>query len=147
MTGLHLRGSSPPTLVSTVRRESSSGSASNLLTFSFETNPPMNPNGDLDHDPGSFYDRNLTLRTSPLEIIWHTRTLHCLLAVFRPPQEVRVGYLQESTIDTIKEYKDVKMSQLGWQFVREHHVFFKVDIELESSYFIFPKNGEYRGEF
>ena len=145
VTGLHLRGSSPPILVSTVRRrESSSGSASNLLTFSFETNPPKNPNGNLDTDPGSFYDRNLTLHTSPLEITWHTRTLHCLLAVFRPPQEVRVGYLQESTIDTIKEYKDVKMSQLGWQFVREHHVFFKVDIELESSYFIFPKNGEYK---
>ena len=145
VTGLHLRGSSPPTLVSTVRRESSSGSASNLLTFSFETNPPMDPHGDLDEESNkSFYDRNLTLRTSPLEITWHTRTLHCLLAVFRLPQEVRVGYLQESTIDTIKEYKDVKMSQLGWQFVREHHVFFKVDIELESSYFIFPKNGEYR---
>ena len=62
----------------------------------------------------------------------------------RPPQEVRVGYLQESTIDSIKEYKDVKMSQLGWQFVIEHHVFFKVDIELESSYFIFHRRGEYR---
>ena len=54
-----------------------------------------------------------------------------------------MGYLQESTIDSIKEYKDVKMSQLGWQFVIEHHVFFKVDIELESSYFIFPRRGEY----
>ena len=139
MKGLHSKTSIAPTLVKTVRRESKGGSESNLLTFSFETNPPKDPLGDLDHDLGSFYDRNLMLRTSPLEITWHTRTLHCLLEVFRLPQEVRVGYLQESTIDSIKEYKDVKMSQLGWQFVREHHVFFKVDIELESSYFIFPK--------
>lgn len=74
---------------------------------------------------------------------WTGRVLCLSHDLYRPPQEVRLGYLQESTIDSIKEYKDVKMSQLGWQFVRDHHVFFKVDIELESSYFIFPKGGEY----
>ena len=142
VTGIHAARAAAPTLVSTVRREG--GRANNhLLSFSFETNPPEDPLGDLDQDPGSLYDRALALSTSPLEVTWHTRTLLALRRVFHPPQEVRLGYLQESTIDSIRDYKDVKMSQLGWQFVIDHHVFFKVNIELESSYFIFPKGGEY----
>merc|ERR1719370_206061 len=61
--GLHSKTSIAPTLVKTVRRENKGGSESNLLTFSFETNPPKDPLGDLDHRPWpSFYDRNLMLR-------------------------------------------------------------------------------------
>jgi hypothetical protein len=70
----------PPCLISTVRQRDRTVK---LLNFTFETNPPADPEGDLDSDPGSLYDRNLTIRTSPLEIIYHTRTLHGLLDVFR----------------------------------------------------------------
>ena len=74
------------------------------------------------------YFRNLSLTTSPLEIIYDTKTVFALVDVFKSPDELDVGYLQEAARDGIKEYKDVKMSQLGWEFAREHHVFFKVDI-------------------
>ena len=33
--------------------------------------------------------------------------------VFRSPEEINVDYLQEAAMDGIKEYKDVKMSQVN----------------------------------
>ena len=66
-----------------------------------------------DNDKGSLYDRNLSLITSPLDIIYDTKTTFALLDVFRSPEEIIVDYLQEAAMDGIKEYKDVNMSQLG----------------------------------
>ena len=141
VTGLKTASRSSPKLVSTVKKETSD---SKLLKFSLEINPPENPyREDLNNDQGSLYDRNLSLITSPLEIIYDTKTIFALIDVFKSPEEINVDYIQEAAMDGIKEYKDVKMSQLGWEYARDNHVFFKVDISLESSYFIFPKRGEY----
>ena len=141
VTGLQTSTNRAPLkLISTIKK---ANGELNLLNFEFEMNPPANPGGDLDEDKGSLYDRKLNIFTSPLEIIYDTKTIFCLRDVFKSPEEVKIDYLQESAIDTIKEYKDVKMSQLGWEFARENHVFFNVNIELQSSYFIFPKRGEY----
>lgn len=38
----------------------------------------------------------------------------------------------------LKEYKEVKMSKLGLEFVIENHKFMNVDIKLESSYIVIP---------
>jgi len=140
VTGLHTSNKKPLKLISTVKKVNGE---LNLLNFEFEMNPPANPGGDLDEDKGSLYDRKLNIFTSPLEIVYDTKTIFRLVDVFKSPEEVKIDYLQESAIDTFKEYKDVKMSQLGWEFARENHVFFNVNIELQSSYFIFPKKGEY----
>ena len=138
-TGLKTASRQPPKLIKTVKHQTTD---SKLLNFAFETNPPNDPYGNLDDDEGSLYDRNLSLTTSPLEIIYDAKTIYALRDVFRV-NEVNVGYLQEAALDGIKEYKDVKMSQLGWEFARENHVFFKVNIRIESPYFVFPKRGEY----
>ena len=130
----------PPRLISTLKNSTNN---SKLLNFEFETKPPADPYGDLDNDKGSLFNRKLSLSTSPLEIIYDTKTIWALVDVFESPVDVKVDYLQEVAIDGIKEYKEIKMSQLGWEFAREHHDFFKVNITLESSYFLFPKSGEY----
>ena len=139
-SGLRTASRAAPVLVSTVKQHTSD---SKLLNFSFETNPPEDQYGDLDKDNGSLYDRNLCLTTSPLEIIYDNKTAFALRDIFRSPNEVNYGYLQEAARDGIKEYRDVKMSSLGWEFARENHVFFKVDIRIDSPFFIFPKRGEY----
>ena len=138
--GVAAGGRAAPRLVTTVNTGTSAGSA-HLLNFAFETNPPADPEGDL--ETPSFYARKLSLTTSPLEIVYDTRTVFSLVEVFRSPEEVRIDYLQETAIDNFREYKDVKMTQIGWEYARDNHVFFDVDIKFESSYFIFPKNGEY----
>ena len=142
VTGLKTASRASPKLVSTIKKSETSDSK--LLKFSLEINPPEDPyRDDLDNDKGSLYDRNLSLTTSPLEIIYDTKTIFALVDVFRSPEEINVDYLQEAAMDGIKEYKDVKMSQLGWEYARDNHVFFKVFISLERSYFIFPQSGEY----
>ena len=140
VTGLGTSRRKPPVLISTLRNNSNN---SKLLNFEFETKPPADPYGDLDNDKGSLYNRKVSLTTSPLEITYDTKTLYALIDVFESPVDVKVDYLQEVAIDGIKEYKEIKMSKLGWEFAREHHDFFKVNIALESSYFLFPKTGEY----
>ena len=143
MTCLQTDKARPPPLIISTIRVGQEGEVK-LLNFSFETNPPADPGGDLDADKGSLYDRHLVLHTSPLEIIYPTKTIFGLREVFKSPEEMKIDYLQESAIDSIKEYKDVKMSQLGWEFARENYVFFKLHIDLASSYFVFPMRGEYR---
>ena len=140
VTGLGTARRKSPRLISTLSNNTNN---SKLLNFEFETKPPADPYGDLDNDRGSLYNRKVSLTTSPLEIIYDTKTIFALIDVFESPVDVKVDYLQEVAIDGIKEYKEIKMSKLGWEFAREHHDFCKVNIALESSYFLFPKTGEY----
>ena len=58
--------------------------------------------------------------------------------MLRLPDEVTISYLQESAMERIQEYKEVKMSKLGLEFVIQNHKFTFVDIQLDSSYIIFP---------
>ncbi len=48
----------------------------NLVNFSFENNPPSDPDGDLDTDEGSLYDQRLRFFSSPLEITYDARTIN-----------------------------------------------------------------------
>ena len=63
--------------------------------------------------------------------------------MLRLPDEVTISYLQESAMERIQEYKEVKMSKLGLEFVIQNHKFTFVDIQLDSSYIIFPMHGSY----
>ena len=38
----------------------------------------------------------------------------------------------------VQEYKEVRMSKLGLEFVIENHKFMDVDIKLDSSYIVIP---------
>ena len=51
---------------------------------------------------------------------------------------------QDSAIQQIREYREVKMSKLGWEFVIENHKFRDIDIQLQSSYIVIPYKGEYK---
>ena len=59
-------GKSGPVMVST----RSGYQDDKLLNFEFENNPPSNPDGNLNEDIGSLYDKRLKLFSSPLEIIY-----------------------------------------------------------------------------
>ena len=121
VTGLKTASRASPKLVSTIKKSQTFDSK--LLKFSLEINPPEDLD-DLDNDKGSLYDRNLSLTTSPLEIIYDTKTIFALVDVFRSPEEINVDYLQEAAMDGIKEYKDVKMSQVNTRLslVNTNHV-------------------------
>ncbi|TRY69082.1 hypothetical protein TCAL_09656 [Tigriopus californicus] len=125
-----------PCLVST-RPGSKDG---NLVNFSFENNPPEQPDGNLDEDQGSVYDQRLNFYSSPLEIVYHATTINRLMKIFRTPDDLNLASLQHSAISKLNEYK--QSTTLGLQYVIENHNLVDVKIELMSSYIILPHEGK-----
>ncbi len=138
VTGLaSLKGSdrTPPSIVKT--RPGSENE--NLVTFSFENNPPFDPDGDLDVDEGSLYDQRLRLFSSPLEIVYDAGTIRRLMQIFRTPDDLSLTNLQHTAASKLKEYREV--TTLGLQFVIERHNLVDIDVRIKSSYVILPHGG------
>ena len=71
------------------------------------------------------------------------------LSIYRLTYTLTLTYMhcllfQDSAIQQIREYREVKMSKLGWEFVIENHKFRDIDIQLQSSYIVIPYKGEYK---
>jgi hypothetical protein len=131
----------PTTIVST-RNEGTTKSAEKLLNISFESNPPSEPDSDdLDHDPGSLYDKRIGIFSSPLEIIYDKPTVNALINLFKTPDEMNLANLQSQAFAKLKEYKE--SSSLSLQYVIDNHSLIDVDIKLDSSFVIVPLGGQF----
>ena len=51
--------------------------------------------------------------------------------------------IQETGMQKVREFREQKMSKLGWEYVIENHKFRDIDIQLQSSYVVIPYKGEY----
>ena len=49
------------------------------------------------------YDSRLFIRSSPLEIIYHMKTVNHVMEIFKPPEEIQISYIQETALETMKE--------------------------------------------
>ncbi len=127
-----------PCIVSTRTEESST---EQLLIFSFETNPPSNPQGDLDYEESSLYDQRIKIYSSPLEIIYDKLTVNALMSLFKTPEEINLANLQQQAFAKLKEYKE--STSLRLQYAIENHTLTDVDFGFQSSIIIIPHSGQF----
>jgi len=102
VTGWPTNGKPGPVMVST----RSGRSGDKLLNFEFESNPPSNPNGNLDEDLGSLYDKRIRLFSSPLEILYNHRTVMHLVTIFKTPDEINLHNLQQTAFAKLRQYRE-----------------------------------------
>lgn len=104
-----------------------------LLDVVFETNP-------LESNCG----QKIKVAARPLELIYDAQTIIKIVEVFKPPSESSaLSQLQaaaESKLSNLKE-----KSALGLQYAVSQHSIVNIDIDIASSYIIFPHNGIYSG--
>ena len=113
VTGLPMSGKAAPVIVST----RSGFQNDKLLKFEFENNPPSNPDGNLDEDLGSLYDKRLQLFSSPLEVIYDHRTVHQLMNIFKTPDAINLTNLQQTAFAKLKQYREATALTLQVKFV------------------------------
>ena len=110
-----------------------------LLEFNFENNPPEDPDADLENDKGSIYNQKVQFKSSPLEITYDKYTFQALSSLFKTPDEINLGNLQQQAFAKLKEYKE--STTLNLQYVIENQKLLDVNIELMSSIIIVPHTG------
>ena len=126
-----------PNIVATVDE----GSRSNLLSVSFEHNPPNNPNGDLNKDKGSVYENRIQIESSPLELSYDTQTFSNLRTIFATSKdEMQLASLQQNATAKLNELK--ASTTLGLQYAIDHHSLVDVAIILRSCHVIVPHGGD-----
>ena len=112
-----------------------------LLFISFESNPPADPDGDLDIVGTSPIKKKIRVFSSPLEITYDKATVNSLISLFKPPEDTDLANLQLQAMSKLKEYRE--SSTLSLQHVIDNHDLMDVDISLRSSYFILPHSGTF----
>ena len=131
-----------PMIVETKPQEGESGGR-HLLNFSFENNPPENPNGDLDSDKGSLYDQRIRFFSSPLEVVFDSKTFNRLAGIFRTPDELNLSNLQHTAASKLRQYKEA--TTLGLQYAIDNHNLVDIDVKLMSSNIVIPHQGKLTG--
>ena len=119
--------------------------SSHLLKFCFETNPPLNPDGNLDDDKGDVYDKSIMLSSSPLEIIYDLKTFQQLSKVFHNPlDDVTFTSLQHAASATVNELRE--STRLALQYAIDNHSLVKINAQLSSSHVVVPYGGDATNE-
>ena len=125
-----------PTIVKTMTNHDS-----NLLTICVENNPPENPDGDLEEDGGSPWDKRIKISSSPLELTYDKLTFKHLKSVLHNPQhDLQLASLQQTASAKLNELKE--STALGIQFAYENHTLVDIDVNLQSSHIIIPHEGD-----
>ena len=120
VTGWPTNGKPGPVIVST----RSGLRDDKLLNFDFESNPPSNPDGDLDEDLGSLYDKRIRLFSSPLEILYNHRTIQHLISIFKTPEEINLHNLQQTAFAKLRQYREATALTLQVEFASCLKAFF-----------------------
>ena len=119
--------------------------SSHLLKFCFETNPPLDPEGNLDDDKGDVYDKSIMLSSSPLEIIYDLKTFQQLSKVFHNPlDDVTFTSLQHAASATVNELRE--STRLALQYAIDNHSLVKINAHLSSSHVVVPYGGDATNE-
>ncbi|XP_074052805.1 intermembrane lipid transfer protein VPS13A isoform X2 [Macrotis lagotis] len=103
---------------------------SSLFKIMFETNP-------LDESVA----QRCVIEAEPIEIIYDSNTVNCIVEFFQPPKEVRLAQLTTATLMKLEEFRE--KTSTGLLYIIATQKILDLKINIKASYIIIPQNGFY----